>query len=114
MAHRQPVGVMQDSIRFFFGSSKNSYGLADLLPQRFGPADLLTDPHAPLLLQPQHNPIELTPGNESKNVFKNSSDNNNCEGTGEVTLNVTAVVVGNNQQTTNKDAYLLMLSRACH
>ena len=53
---------MQDSIRFFFGSNKQSHGLADILPQRFGPADLLTDPHAPLLLQPQHNPIELTPG----------------------------------------------------
>lgn len=53
---------MQDSIRFFFGSNKQSYGLADILPQRFGPADLLTDPNTPLLLQPQHNHIELTPG----------------------------------------------------
>ncbi|KAL3132799.1 hypothetical protein ABBQ38_006726 [Trebouxia sp. C0009 RCD-2024] len=49
-----------DSIRFFFGSKKQSYGLADILPQRFGPADLLSDPNTPLLLQPQHNSIELT------------------------------------------------------
>lgn len=55
--------AIQDSIRFFFGSNKQSYGLADILPQRFGPADLLTDPNTPLLLQPQHNFIELTAGN---------------------------------------------------
>ena len=55
-------GAMQDSIRFFFGSNKQSYGLADILPQRFGPADLLSDPNTPLLLQPQHNSIELTAG----------------------------------------------------
>ena len=61
---------MQDSIRFFFGSNKQSYGLADILPQRFGPADLLTDPHAPLLLQPQHNPLELTPGNGRNKICK--------------------------------------------
>lgn len=54
---------MQDSIRFFFGSNKQSYGLADILPQRFGPADLLSDPHTPLLLQPQHNSVELAAGN---------------------------------------------------
>ncbi len=56
---------LQDSIRFFFGGSKQSYGLADILPQRFGPADLLTDPNTPLLLQPQHNPLELTAGSHS-------------------------------------------------
>lgn len=55
--------AVQDSIRFFFGSKKQSYGLADILPQRFGPADLLSDPNTPLLLQPQHNSIELTSGN---------------------------------------------------
>ncbi|DBB08789.1 hypothetical protein WJX82_003795 [Trebouxia sp. C0006] len=47
-----------ETITFFFGGK--SFGLADILPQRFGPADLLTEPDTPLLLQPQHNPLELT------------------------------------------------------
>lgn len=51
---------LQETIVFFFGGK--SFGLADILPQRFGPADLLTDPDTPLLLQPQHNPLELTAG----------------------------------------------------
>ena len=52
--------LVQDTIRFFFRGG--TYGLADILPQRFGPANLLTDPNAPLLLQPQHHNLELTPG----------------------------------------------------
>lgn len=51
---------LQETITFFFGGK--SFGLADILPQRFGPADLLTDPDTPLLLQPQHSPLELTAG----------------------------------------------------
>lgn len=51
---------LQETIIFFFGGK--SFGLADMLPQRFGPADLLTDPDTPLLLQPQHNHLELTAG----------------------------------------------------
>ena len=51
---------LQETITFFFGG--RSFGLADILPQRFGPADLLTYPDTPLLLQPQHNPLELTAG----------------------------------------------------
>ena len=53
---------MQGSIQFFFGGNKQAYSMADILPQRFGPADLLTDPNTPLLLQPQNNALELTPG----------------------------------------------------
>lgn len=45
---------------FFFRGG--SYLLADILPQRFGPANLLTDVSAPLLLQPQHHELTLTAG----------------------------------------------------
>ena len=59
-------------MQFFFGGK--SYGLADILPQRFGPADLLTDPDTPLLLQPQHNSLELTAGDSTvHNVLKSAS-----------------------------------------
>lgn len=52
--------LMQDTIKFFFRGG--AYTLADILPQRFGPANLLTNPDAPLLLQPQHHNLELTAG----------------------------------------------------
>lgn len=51
---------LQDTIKFFFRGG--AYSMADILPQRFGPANLLTDPTAPLLLQPQHHTLELTAG----------------------------------------------------
>lgn len=53
--------AMQDTIKFFFRGG--SYTLADILPQRFGPANLLADLNAPLLLQPQHHDLTLTAGN---------------------------------------------------
>ena len=52
--------LVQDTIKFFFRGG--AYTLADILPQRFGPANLLTDPNAPLLLQPQHHNLDLTAG----------------------------------------------------
>ena len=51
---------LQDTIKFFFRGGE--YSMADILPQRFGPANLLTDPDPPLLLQPQHHTLELTAG----------------------------------------------------
>ena len=44
--------------------------MTDILPQRFGPADLLTDPNTPLLLQPQENHIELTAGSMQMHLAK--------------------------------------------
>ena len=57
---------MQDSIRISFGKGKTlaTYTLAELLPQRFGPGDLLDLSCTPLLLQPQQNHIELTTGDQ--------------------------------------------------
>lgn len=44
-------------MRISFGGG--SYSLDNLLPNRFGPKDLLEDPSTPLLLQPQDNPVVL-------------------------------------------------------
>ncbi|KAK9838759.1 hypothetical protein WJX74_002807 [Apatococcus lobatus] len=51
-----------DSIRISFGKGQklSSYTLAELLPQRFGPGDLLDISNTPLLLQPQQNSLQLT------------------------------------------------------
>ncbi|KAK9805228.1 hypothetical protein WJX72_007282 [[Myrmecia] bisecta] len=46
-----------NTIQFMFGKDGHTYTLAQLLPQRFGPADLLDDPSTPLLLQPQNNDL---------------------------------------------------------
>ncbi len=53
------TGALQDVIRISFGSPPAEYSLAQLLPQRFGPADLLDDAATPLLLQPQRNGVRL-------------------------------------------------------
>ena len=53
---------MQEAIRISFGDPPVEYGLPGLLPQRFGPADLLGDSGAPLLLQPQHNRVAFAAG----------------------------------------------------
>ncbi|KIY93496.1 cytidine deaminase [Monoraphidium neglectum] len=51
-----------DSVRFLFGSHdgahQEEYRLRDLLPDRFGPIDLLEPGSAPLLLEPQDNALE--------------------------------------------------------
>lgn len=52
-------------MRISFGEPPVEYGLPDLLPQRFGPADLLGDSGAPLLLQPQHNHVTFAAGSAS-------------------------------------------------
>lgn len=61
--------VVQDSIQISFGSPLRSYSLAEILPQRFGPADLLHDADVPLLLQPQSHQLNLdswaAPGGEA-------------------------------------------------
>ena len=49
----------QDSIEISFGAPLRKYALADILPQRFGPGDLLHDADVPLLLQPQAHALEL-------------------------------------------------------
>lgn len=51
-------------MRFIFGSHDTAtatYSLADLLPARFGPLDLLEPGSAPLLLEPQSNRLEWAP-----------------------------------------------------
>ena len=55
---------LQDSIRISFGKGHKlaTYTLAELLPQRFGPGDLLDITKSPLLLQPQENSFQLTEG----------------------------------------------------
>lgn len=53
--------LLQDSIQISFGSPLRSYSLAEILPQRFGPADLLADADVPLLLQPQSHELRLDP-----------------------------------------------------
>lgn len=54
---------LQDEVELIFGEGPlNVYRLKDILPQRFGPHDLLTDPHQPLLLQRQHHDLHFTPG----------------------------------------------------
>jgi hypothetical protein len=49
-------------VRFLFGSHdgahQEEYRLRDLLPDRFGPIDLLEPGSAPLLLEPQDNALE--------------------------------------------------------
>lgn len=50
---------MQETVKFAFQGG--AYTLGQLLPMRFKPADLLPDPYTPLLLDPQHNRIQLTP-----------------------------------------------------
>ncbi|KAI8466838.1 MAG: cytidine and deoxycytidylate deaminase zinc-binding region-domain-containing protein [Monoraphidium minutum] len=55
-----------DSVRFLFGShdaphEAEEYTLADLLPARFGPIDLIEPGSAPLLLEPQANRLAWAP-----------------------------------------------------
>lgn len=54
---------LQDTVQFVFGHAhkQHHYCLKDLLPDRFGPADLLTDPDIPLLLQAQHHKLSWHP-----------------------------------------------------
>lgn len=55
---------MQETVRFSFQGG--TYSLGQLLPMRFKPADLLPDPATPLLLDPQHNDIRLTPASQAR------------------------------------------------
>eukprot|EP00884_Botryococcus_braunii_P011655 jgi/Botrbrau1/20490/Bobra.145_2s0049.2 len=48
-----------DTVQFLFNGG--TYTLAELLPERFKPSDLLEDASTPLLLLPQDNSIRLTP-----------------------------------------------------
>lgn len=52
-----PSAPPQESVRFSFCGG--TYSLGQLLPMRFKPADLLPEPAPPLLLQPQHNGVQL-------------------------------------------------------
>ncbi|KXZ49237.1 hypothetical protein GPECTOR_22g829 [Gonium pectorale] len=45
-----------DSLEYIFGADAKPKYLTDLLPERFGPADLQDEPF-PLLLEPQHNAV---------------------------------------------------------
>ena len=54
---------LQETVKFSFQGG--CYSLGQLLPLRFKPADLLPDPSAPLLLDPQHNLIQFTAAAQS-------------------------------------------------
>eukprot|EP00891_Asterochloris_glomerata_P004844 jgi/Astpho2/4844/e_gw1.00069.67.1_t len=59
-----------------FAFKGGTYKLAELLPHRFGPMDLIDDRHTPLLLQPQSNSVELTAGatlNHCDNTFQQAA-----------------------------------------
>lgn len=50
-------------MRIIFGQGpQNVYNIADILPHRFGPHDLLEDESQPLLLQPQSHNLTLLSG----------------------------------------------------
>lgn len=50
-------------MRISFGQGPdNVYNIADILPHRFGPEDLLEDESQPLLLQPQTHGLTFTAG----------------------------------------------------
>lgn len=49
----------QETVRFSFQGG--TYSLGQLLPMRFKPQDLLSDPPPPLLLEQQDNRVQLTP-----------------------------------------------------
>jgi hypothetical protein len=54
---------LQETMRIIFGEGpKNVYNLADILPHRFGPQDLLEDDSQPLLLQQQSHQLEFDSG----------------------------------------------------
>ena len=54
---------MQETMRIIFGEGpQNVYNLADLLPHRFGPQDLLEDGSHPLLLQEQSHELRFDDG----------------------------------------------------
>eukprot|EP00803_Ostreobium_quekettii_P008435 evm.model.scf_181EXC.5 EVM.evm.TU.scf_181EXC.5 scf_181EXC:21047-24431(+) len=51
-----------DSLRFLLGANvKSEYTLADLLPMRFKPQDVLGEEPGPLLMQPQQHAMAFTP-----------------------------------------------------
>ena len=65
MLNPDRVSAEQDTIQISFGRPLRSYALADILPQRFGPGDLLTDANVPLLLQPQWHDLVIHPRSQS-------------------------------------------------
>ena len=77
---------MQDKIRFLFGPSPDHvHTLAEILPYRFGPLDLLEDPSQPLLLYKQDHKLEWTPGttlhiHASNKTSRLAADNYLCSG----------------------------------
>lgn len=61
--------VCADTVQFIFGKGKKmKHSLDDILPERFGPADLLPDKSVPLLLQKQDNQFLLT--EEAMDIIK--------------------------------------------
>ena len=54
--------LLQDTLSFTFKGG--TYSLAEILPHRFGPMDLIDDPNTPLLLQPQGHTLRLTSGEQ--------------------------------------------------
>ena len=60
----------QETVRISFGEPSAEYGLPELLPQRFGPADLLGDSGVPLLLEAQHNGVVFAAGSASAALLK--------------------------------------------
>lgn len=57
-----------DDIIFSFGEPSVEYSLQQLLPKRFGPADLLSGSGVPLLLQPQCNHVAFAAGSATDAV----------------------------------------------
>lgn len=58
-----------ETMRIIFGEGpKNVYNLADILPHRFGPQDLLEDESQPLLLQEQCHCLDFTPA--AQHIFR--------------------------------------------
>lgn len=55
-----------ESLRIVFGEPPSEYTLPQLLPQRFGPVDLLGNSGTPLLLEPQNNRVTFSvPANDT-------------------------------------------------
>ena len=59
--HVRMQSAVQDDLVFLLNNGKH-YTLAELLPVRFRPSDLLDESVTPLLLQQQSNSLHLRPG----------------------------------------------------
>eukprot|EP00892_Ulva_mutabilis_P006359 jgi/Ulvmu1/4095/UM019_0074.1 len=74
---RQFLSELQcsDTVQFVFGDeAEDTFSLAQLLPMRFRPQDLLGDDPPPLLLSPQNNSVGLSPAAEAALSDRGSDD----------------------------------------